>query len=518
LFAQSSSIAALLIYGLGIPVGFGLWLRHNQSLLTDPEFALRYGSLYASYRVKYPFWESLVMLEKAAIAMIGMILSGFVSLQLSMLGIVFTLTLVSYKGRDPFVRDEDNLLHRVLRWCSVVVLSAAHTFRASDFPNDTIKDVLVWVAIVCIIAGTVVVAVHVILDLIKVHRAQKVKLPAELVRLMGDVFSPQGIAVASRWFQLCSDSYRERWMIRVHEALTGVRATMAGDDRGDPGSATLDDDDDVGGMPYSERGRRGAARSSDNVRPISSNLPLGNDRVVSHPCTDNEHALIQTFSSDLWQARAVPSVRAWLFTERRSTDDGMKLRHGLLDWLAAVAGAETGSAVGEIRDPARASPIDRDTFDLLYGRFAPVERITASRIANDAWRCAVHDMTVAHVKSDGIPLHPVILAGDGRRKRRDSAAVQVDRGKQRAESHSALLSPPGLRPPLLAGRRLDPPYNGGSSEGFSSEDESDSFDSASLSEVVFTDSPFPVAPKTPASIRSPFGSESSSTASRAEGI
>jgi hypothetical protein len=80
------------------------------------------------------------------------------------------------------------------------------------------------------------------------------------------------------------------------------------------------------------------------------------------------------------------------------------------------------------------------------------------------------------------------------------------------------LSPPGLRPPLLAGRRLDPPYNGGSSEGFSSEDESDSFDSASLSEVVFTDSPFPVAPKTPASIRSPFGSESSSTASRAEGI
>jgi hypothetical protein len=84
----------------------------------------------------------VVMLEKAVIALIGMILTGFVSLQLAMLGVLFTVTIVVSKGRYPYVRNEDNRLQEVLRWCSLVVLSAGHTLHTDDFPNDTVRSIL----------------------------------------------------------------------------------------------------------------------------------------------------------------------------------------------------------------------------------------------------------------------------------------------------------------------------------------------------------------------------------------
>ena len=84
-------------------------------------------------------------------------------------------------------------------------------------------------------------------------------------------------------------------------------------------------------------------------------------------------------------------------------------QHSLLDWLAAIAGTETGSAFGAVRLPERASESQRATLETLYGRFVPgiSERATSSRVLNPAWRDAVHRMAVAHVQSDGIPLHEV---------------------------------------------------------------------------------------------------------------
>jgi hypothetical protein len=376
------SVVALLIYGLGIPLTLGWWLRRSKDRLTEPEFALRYGALYAAYKLEHPYWESVVMLEKAVIALIGMILTGFVSLQLAMLGVLFTVTIVVSKGRDPYVRKEDNRLQEVLRWCSLVVLSAGHTFHTDDFPNDTVRSILTVTAITCIAVGTAVVLAHVARDLWKVRRAQKVTLPTEFVSLMGDLFSPQGIAVASRWFQLCADDYRERWLERVNEALVSLRDAA----KKDPGS----------------------------VRPVDEHRDDTFEPNTHVPCTDNEALLIQSYSSQLWQTRVVPAVRAWLFaTEEDGTvPTGVhSLRHGLLDWLAAIAGTETGSAIGEVRDPTRACDADRATVDLLYGRFVPVSgAVSASRVASPAWRDALQRATIAHVQSDGIPLHGVAKA------------------------------------------------------------------------------------------------------------
>ena len=101
------------------------------------------------------------------------------------------------------------------------------------------------------------------------------------------------------------------------------------------------------------------------------------------------------------------------------------MRHSLLDWLAAIAGTETGSAFGSVRQPERASESQRRTLETLYGRFVPgiSERATASRVSNPAWRDAVHRMAVAHVHSDGIPLHEVQVPP--KRDRRPPSLVHV---------------------------------------------------------------------------------------------
>jgi hypothetical protein len=109
------AVAGIVVYILGIPLTVLWWLRRNRSNLTDPDFVERYGGLYSSYSPSLSHWEPIVMAEKVLIAAIGLLLSGFVMLQVMLLQVVFVVTLSLYQSYSPYVRGKDNRLHAILR-------------------------------------------------------------------------------------------------------------------------------------------------------------------------------------------------------------------------------------------------------------------------------------------------------------------------------------------------------------------------------------------------------------------
>ena len=68
-------LAGLLIafFGAGFPLLFAALLRRNRAELHKPEVFARFGFLYDGYSVSRGMfaWESVVMVRKAAIVMIG---------------------------------------------------------------------------------------------------------------------------------------------------------------------------------------------------------------------------------------------------------------------------------------------------------------------------------------------------------------------------------------------------------------------------------------------------------------
>jgi hypothetical protein len=304
------AIVALAAYGIGIPLGLGWWLRRNKDNIAEPVFAERYGSMYSVYTTGHPYWESVVMAEKLVIAVIGILLAGFVSLQLTLLGMVFTATLVSYGARNPYQRREDNELHYILRWCSIATLGAAQAYHGNDIPSDGIRAAIDVVSIVLIVGGAAIIFARVLLDLVKIRESNKIPVRDDLQDMIRGMLTPQGGSAMIQWLRsMGTDS--ALWQSRVRRVLSSIwdgsmalrhatrrRSTRlaSASSSGQVVKVKLSDDngfiEDGAGS-----GRSGTAASGE----LSDALP--------DPLCD---PIVSLYCGDVWQARMVPFVRQWL--------------------------------------------------------------------------------------------------------------------------------------------------------------------------------------------------------------
>ncbi|KAI8472269.1 MAG: hypothetical protein J3K34DRAFT_504194 [Monoraphidium minutum] len=63
-------IAWAVLFCLGFPLGVALALWRNKSRLDDTAVDLKYGFFYNSYRLRFYYWESVLLLEKLALALV----------------------------------------------------------------------------------------------------------------------------------------------------------------------------------------------------------------------------------------------------------------------------------------------------------------------------------------------------------------------------------------------------------------------------------------------------------------
>jgi hypothetical protein len=214
------AVIGIVVYVLGIPLTVLWWLLRNRSNLTNPDFVERYGGLYSSYSPSLPHWEPIVMAEKVAIAAIGLLLSGFVMLQVMLLQVVFVVTLSLYQTYSPFVRGKDNRLHAVLRWTSLLVLVAAALFRADQFPSQSIRRAVEVTALILIALGIAILLASVLYNMWQIRETLKVKIPKELEKLIGLLAGPYGRVSIARWLS----AVKGAWTDRLSTLLVSIKA------------------------------------------------------------------------------------------------------------------------------------------------------------------------------------------------------------------------------------------------------------------------------------------------------
>ena len=190
----------VLVYVIGLPALLFWWLRKNRSKLTDSEFTERYGSLYSTYVPSVAYWESIVMAEKVTIAALGIFFNQFVMFQIIALQALFMFTVSLYQQHRPYIRSEDNRLHSLLRWCSLLVLFAGNIFKAGQFPAEWARKAVEVSAIVFIAAGAAIILGSVGFNLLRIRRALRIILDKGLINHM-KAFSPHGRLVVARWLR-----------------------------------------------------------------------------------------------------------------------------------------------------------------------------------------------------------------------------------------------------------------------------------------------------------------------------
>jgi alpha-tubulin suppressor-like RCC1 family protein len=193
------AVIGIVVYILGIPLTLLWWLRRNRSNLSNPEFIERYGGLYSTYSQGCFAWEPAVMAEKVAIAAIGLLLNGFVMLQVILLQGLFVLTLSVYQSYSPYARGKDNRLHAVLRWCSLVVLFSANLFRADQFPSAGLRRAAEWAALLFVAGAVLVIVLSTAYNLWQIRKALKDGLSQELEKAMGGLINLAGRVAITKW-------------------------------------------------------------------------------------------------------------------------------------------------------------------------------------------------------------------------------------------------------------------------------------------------------------------------------
>ncbi len=190
----------IVVYVVGIPLAVLWWLRRNRSNLSNPEFIERYGGLYSTYSQACYAWEPAVMAEKVAIAAIGLLLNGFVMLQVILLQGLFVITLSVYQSYTPYARGKDNRLHAVLRWCSLIVLFSANLFRADQFPSASLRRTAEVVSLLFISVAVLVIVLSMAYNLWQIRKTLKMANFSEpLERAMAALLNLPGRVAVTKW-------------------------------------------------------------------------------------------------------------------------------------------------------------------------------------------------------------------------------------------------------------------------------------------------------------------------------
>jgi hypothetical protein len=269
------------VYVIGIPVTLFWWLRRNRNRLSDPHFVERYGGLYSSYVPGLPHWEALVMVEKIAVAAVGLLMNGFVVLQIIFLQLIFVVTLSVYQAKTPYVRGKDNLLHAQLRWCSLLVLCAGMVFKMNDFPGPEARRAIEIIALVLIVAGTAIVVSSVAWNLWRIRQSLRVEISEELERTF-TLFSPHGRMVLTRWLRKASDRTQDGLQTKLQHVLQSVKRLC-----------------DAVKPPARDPSSKKSPRAMDEDVPF----------VADDPVSD---AIVATFCSGTFRDDLIPIVRTWV--------------------------------------------------------------------------------------------------------------------------------------------------------------------------------------------------------------
>jgi hypothetical protein len=414
------AIAALTAYGIGIPLGLGWWLRRNKDNIAEPVFAERYGSMYGAYTLGHPYWESVVMAEKLVIAVIGILMAGFVSLQLTLLGMVFTATLVSYGARNPFQRREDNELHYVLRCCSIATLGAAQAYHGNDIPSDSIRAAIDVVSIALIAGGALVIFTRIVLDLAKIRRENKIPIRDDLDGMIRGMFTPQGGNAMLQWLRsLGADS--ALWQSRLRRVLSSIwdgsmalrHATRQRSTRLVNASALSRVKVKRPGDSPIEDGTGGSSHVGTEADGVGGTVGNGTDAQPDPLCDP----LVSVYCGEVWQARMVPFVRQWLVgaisAQDHDSDQDDTEALGVVQEMLRCFSAFTGSEVltsddrspkpPPVQDPASLSVADRLIGTLFARDVASLGSIGAAHgesisraqlAASQPWIQALHKLHV----------------------------------------------------------------------------------------------------------------------------
>ena len=220
-----------MLYVILFPLTLLWWLRQNRSNLTHPDFAERYGSLYTVYVPSLAFWEPIVMLEKVGIAACGRSFNQFVMFQVVALQMIFMVTVSVYQAQRPYIRSEDNRLHAILRWYSLVVLFAGMLFKNGSFPAEWARRSIEATAILFIVAGTAVILGSVGWSLLSIRRALKIIVDQDLLDKM-TLFGVHGKLVVVRWLRRTADG--PVWQGKLLKTLTLIHEHRSGLHRRSP--------------------------------------------------------------------------------------------------------------------------------------------------------------------------------------------------------------------------------------------------------------------------------------------
>jgi hypothetical protein len=94
--------------------------------------------------------------------------------------VIFADTLSVYQAKTPHARGKETLLHAQLRWCSLLVLCAGMVFKMNDFPNPMARLAIEVIALISLVAGTVIVVGSVVWNLWRIRKSLPTEVSEEL--------------------------------------------------------------------------------------------------------------------------------------------------------------------------------------------------------------------------------------------------------------------------------------------------------------------------------------------------
>jgi hypothetical protein len=109
-------IPQILLFVLGLPLGATILLYRNRKRLFNREIQIRWGLLYAGYRVEVFWWELTVVVRKISLVVVGGVFGARLGpdMQVYMALAMIVVFLVLHLGVRPF--DELTKTHRILHW------------------------------------------------------------------------------------------------------------------------------------------------------------------------------------------------------------------------------------------------------------------------------------------------------------------------------------------------------------------------------------------------------------------
>jgi hypothetical protein len=195
--------AGMVVYGVLIPFGIGLFIRRNRARLHTPQFLVRYSSLYSDYKDTVPYWETVVMLLKFSMLLPIMFFTVYEDFQINSFLLVLFVSLVVHMLWRPFFVERYNRLQLVLQWASIAILVVGMGIRASLAQEEKFFDRELWAmsALAIFLVGVSIMAVlaFILFDATVINALLIRKIEPDLLVSIDLLMHQHGKAEVAQW-------------------------------------------------------------------------------------------------------------------------------------------------------------------------------------------------------------------------------------------------------------------------------------------------------------------------------